>query len=54
MIWARIQDEMDQYLITAGADGAQVITWYHRQFHATARKRYLTDEAKWVMIVNGC
>ena len=46
LIWVRIQDELDQYLITAGADGAQVITWYHRQFHATARKRYMTEEAK--------
>ena len=50
LIWVRIQDELDQYLITAGADGAQVVTWYHRQFRATARKRYMTDEVKWVLL----
>ena len=28
-----------------GADGAQVIYWYHRQFIETAQNRYLNDEA---------
>ena len=46
LLWVRIQDDLDDYLVTSGADGIQVIRWYHRQFHTVASERYLSDEIK--------
>ncbi len=46
LLWVRIQDDLDAYLVTAGADGVQVIRWYHRQFQTVATERYLSNDIK--------
>ncbi|EDO34994.1 predicted protein, partial [Nematostella vectensis] len=30
LLWVRIRQDLESYLVTRGADGAQVVTWYHR------------------------
>ena len=44
LLWVRIQDDLDDYLVSSGADGIQVIRWYHRQFHTVASDRYLSND----------
>ena len=43
LLWIRIRSDIGDYLIERGADGTQVVFWYHRQFIEAARERYLTD-----------
>ena len=44
LLWIRIRSDIGDYLIERGADGTQVVFWYHRQFIEAARERYLTDD----------
>ncbi|XP_068711765.1 NACHT domain- and WD repeat-containing protein 1-like isoform X2 [Montipora foliosa] len=44
LLEVRIKNDLAGYLIDRGADGASVITWYHRQFIEAARDRYLSSE----------
>ena len=44
LLGVRIRNDFAGYLIDRGADGASVITWYHRQFIEAARDRYLSTE----------
>lgn len=44
LLWVRIRSDLAGYLVDRGADGASVITWYHRQFIEAARARYLSEE----------
>ena len=44
LLWIRIRSDIGDYLIERGADGTQVVFWYHRQFIEAARERYMTDE----------
>ena len=44
LLWVRIRGDLAGYLVDRGADGASVITWYHRQFIEAARARYLSSE----------
>ncbi|XP_048576749.1 NACHT and WD repeat domain-containing protein 2 isoform X2 [Nematostella vectensis] len=44
LLWARIRAELNSYVVERGTDGARVVTWYHRQFHEVATKRYLTSD----------
>ena len=44
LLWIRIRSDIEDYLIERGADGTQVVFWYHRQFIEAARERYLRDE----------
>ena len=44
LLWIRIRSDIGDYLIERGADGTQVVFWYHRQFIEAARERYLTEE----------
>ncbi|XP_078369383.1 uncharacterized protein LOC144653297 [Oculina patagonica] len=46
LLWIRIRSDIGDYLIERGADGTQVVFWFHRQFIEAARERYLTDEQK--------
>ena len=47
LLWIRIRSDIGDYLIERGADGTQVVFWYHRQFIEAARERYLKeDQAK--------
>ena len=39
LLWVRIRDDLTSYLVDRGADGARVITWYHRQFIEAAQAR---------------
>lgn len=40
MLWIRIKAELGSYIVSRGADGVRVNTWYHRQFIEAARERY--------------
>jgi len=44
LLWIRIRSDIGDYLIERGADGTQVVFWYHRQFIEAARERYLSEE----------
>lgn len=44
LLGVRIKSDLAGYLVDRGADGASVITWYHRQFIEAARDRYLSTE----------
>ena len=44
LLWIRIRSDIGDYLIERGADGTQVVFWYHRQFIESARERYLTED----------
>ncbi len=44
LLWVRIQDDLQEYLVTSGAEGVQVNRWYHRQFQTVAHSRYLANE----------
>ena len=43
LLWIRIRSDIGDYLIERGADRAQVVFWYHRQFIEAAQARYLKD-----------
>ncbi len=43
LLWVRIQADLREYLVNSGADGIQVIRWYHRQFQTVATEKYLCD-----------
>lgn len=45
LLWVRIRADLTDYLTDRGADDIQVITWYHRQFHQVATKRYLSESS---------
>ena len=44
MLWIRIKTELGSYIVSRGADGVRVNTWYHRQFIEAARERYLAND----------
>ena len=44
LLWIRIRSDIEEYLIERGADGTQVVFWYHRQFIEAAQERYLKEE----------
>lgn len=44
LLGVRIRSDLAGYLVDRGADGASVMTWYHRQFIEAARDRYLSSE----------
>ena len=43
LLWVRIRADLASYLVDRGADGTQLICWYHRQFVEAAVDRYLSD-----------
>lgn len=43
LLWARIRQDIDEFLTERQSDGKTVISWYHRQFWETAQTRYLSD-----------
>ena len=51
LLWIRIKTELGSYIVSRGADGVRVNTWYHRQFIETARERYLS-QAEHVMKIS--
>ena len=53
LLWVRIQADLQDYLVNSGADGVQVIRWYHRQFTAVATERYLADEEEKYEFISG-
>lgn len=46
LLWVRIKSDLAGYLVDRGADGASVITWYHRQFIEAARDKYLSTDGE--------
>ena len=44
LLWIRIKTELGSYIVSRGADGVRVNTWYHRQFIEVARERYLAND----------
>ncbi len=43
VLWPRLHDDLSSYIVQREANGILVFYWYHRQFIAVARKRYLHD-----------
>ena len=41
ILWARIKNDLQDYLVERGADGVRVMTWYHKQLILDAKRRYL-------------
>jgi WD40 repeat protein len=41
ILWSRLRDDLEPYLTDRGADGATVLTFFHRQFLEQARDRYV-------------
>jgi len=41
LMWARVTEDLREYLAERQVDGKTVLAWYHRQFWETAEKRYL-------------
>ena len=39
LLWLRIKDELEEFLIERGADGVLTYNWYHRQFKEAACRR---------------
>ena len=42
LMWARLQNNLKEYLVQRYVDGKNVFTWYHRQFWEAAEERYLS------------
>jgi hypothetical protein len=43
LLWTRIRSDMTYYFTERSADGATVISWYHRQFAEVSVERYLRN-----------
>ena len=43
VLWPRLHDDLNTYIVQREANGILVFYWYHRQFIAVAKKRYLRD-----------
>lgn len=41
LLWARLQYEIQEYLVERTADGKTVMAWYHRLFWETATQRFV-------------
>lgn len=41
LMWARVAEDLREYLAERQVDGKTVLSWYHRQFWETAEQRYL-------------
>ena len=41
LMWARVTEDLREYLAERQVDGKTVLSWYHRQFWETAEQRYL-------------
>ena len=44
IVWSRLRDDLDPYLSDRGADGAVVLTFFHREFLDEASERYLAPD----------
>ena len=44
LLWIRVKTDLGSYVVSRGADGVLVNTWYHRQFIETARERYVRPD----------
>ncbi|KAL3863458.1 hypothetical protein ACJMK2_005212 [Sinanodonta woodiana] len=42
-LWKRIQYDLEDYLAEKESGGKRIITWYHRQFHEVAAKRFIAN-----------
>ncbi len=45
VLWPRLHDDLSTYIVQREANGILVFYWYHRQFIAVAKRRYLKDPA---------
>eukprot|EP00106_Octopus_bimaculoides_P004243 XP_014771685.1 PREDICTED: uncharacterized protein LOC106870193 [Octopus bimaculoides] len=43
LLWVRIKNDLEEYLVNRGSNGIQVLYWYHRQFIEVANDRYCFD-----------
>ena len=44
LLWPRLMDELSSYIVEREANGILVFYWYHRQFIAVSRQRYLSEQ----------
>ncbi|XP_019617342.1 PREDICTED: uncharacterized protein LOC109464718 [Branchiostoma belcheri] len=45
LLWTRLRNDLDDYLVENGVEGAVVYRWYHRLFAEVAREMYLSHMA---------
>lgn len=43
LLWPRLTDELSSYIVEREANGILVFYWYHRQFIAASKQRYLSE-----------
>ena len=43
LLWTRVRNEISNYIVERSVDGILVLYWYHRQFIAATKARYLSD-----------
>ena len=43
LLWTRVRNEINYYIVERSADDILVLAWYHRQFIAATKARYLSD-----------
>jgi len=46
IVWSRLYFDLEPYLIERSADGAVLMTFYHRKFKEVVKKRYYSGENK--------
>ena len=46
VVFARLRNDLGDYIVERGAFGRSVWAWYHRQFWEAARERYLPNKDK--------
>ncbi|MEW6367469.1 MAG: hypothetical protein AB1714_22810 [Acidobacteriota bacterium] len=46
IVWSRLHHDLEPYLSERAAEGATVLSFYHRQLSAAASKRYLTPDER--------
>eukprot|EP00735_Rhodelphis_limneticus_P010099 TRINITY_DN2918_c0_g1::TRINITY_DN2918_c0_g1_i3::g.4348::m.4348 TRINITY_DN2918_c0_g1::TRINITY_DN2918_c0_g1_i3::g.4348 ORF type:complete len:2265 (+),score=833.61,sp/Q149M9/NWD1_HUMAN/29.79/4e-82,MBT/PF02820.13/1.8e-14,MBT/PF02820.13/30,MBT/PF02820.13/0.24,MBT/PF02820.13/5.3e-16,MBT/PF02820.13/1e-12,WD40/PF00400.27/5.9e-12,WD40/PF00400.27/18,WD40/PF00400.27/8.4,WD40/PF00400.27/5.5e-06,WD40/PF00400.27/4.3e-11,AAA_16/PF13191.1/4.8e-11,NACHT/PF05729.7/7.4e-10,EF-hand_6/PF13405.1/0.0003,EF-hand_5/PF13 len=44
LLWTRIRSDLGGYMVERGADGVNVLAWYHRQFWETVEARYFSNQ----------
>ncbi|KAK2165589.1 hypothetical protein LSH36_48g05020 [Paralvinella palmiformis] len=45
LLWIRVRGDINSYIVERSVDGIMVLQWYHRQFIAATKERYLRELA---------
>ena len=50
LMWVRLQDDLDQYLVERQVEGKDVFAWYHRQFLEAAFAKYCSVNESFIQL----